>query len=80
MTYGKLGDVLLKQGRLDDALKAFHEGRAINERLFAADPRNAELHHLLSFSYHRIADVLQGQGKLARRSRCMSTMSSFDSG
>jgi tetratricopeptide (TPR) repeat protein len=64
VTYGKLGDVLLKQGRLDDALKAFHEGRAINERLFAADPRNAELHHLLSFSYHRIADVLQAQGKL----------------
>ena len=36
----KIGDVLLAQGKLDEALKAYRDSLAIRERLAAADPSN----------------------------------------
>jgi hypothetical protein len=38
--YGKVGDVLVAQGKLDEALKAYRDGLAIRERLAAADRSN----------------------------------------
>ena len=62
--YSKIGDVLVAQGKLDEALKAYRDGLAIAERLAAADPSNAQWQRDLSVSYERIGDVLVAQGKL----------------
>ena len=60
----KVGDVLVAQGNLPEALKTFREGLAIRERLAAADPGNAGWQRDLSVSYDRVGDVLVAQGNL----------------
>ena len=60
-----IGDVLVAQGNLADALKSFRDGLAISERLATADPGNAGWQRDLSVSYARIGDVLVAQGNLA---------------
>ncbi len=59
-----LGDVLVRQGNLPEALKSYRAGLAIAERLAAADPGNAQAQRDLSVSYDRIGDVLVRQGNL----------------
>jgi hypothetical protein len=54
--------VLVAQGKLDEALKAYRDGLAITERLTAADPSNAQWQHDLSISYEHVGDVLEAQG------------------
>jgi tetratricopeptide (TPR) repeat protein len=58
-----IGDVLVTQGNLDEALGYYRDGLAIAARLAAADPSNAALQRDLSVSYTRIGDVLLDQGK-----------------
>ena len=41
VSYDRVGDVLVAQGNLPDALKAFRDSLAIRERLAKADPGNA---------------------------------------
>lgn len=41
VSYNKIGDVLVAQANLPDALKAFRDGLAIRERLARGDPGNA---------------------------------------
>jgi hypothetical protein len=46
--YDKIGDVLVAQGKLDEALKAYRDSLAIRERLAAADPGNTQWQRDLS--------------------------------
>jgi len=41
VSYNKIGDVLVAQGNLPEALKSFRDGLAIRDRLAKADPGNA---------------------------------------
>ena len=62
--YDKIGDVLVAQGKLDEALKAYRDSLAIAERLAAADRSNTRWQRDLSVSYNKVGDVLVAQGKL----------------
>jgi tetratricopeptide (TPR) repeat protein len=64
VSYDRVGDVLVAQGNLPEALKSFRDGLAIRERLARADPGNAGWQRGLSVSYDRIGDVLEAQGNL----------------
>jgi tetratricopeptide (TPR) repeat protein len=64
VSYGKVADVLVAQGKLDEGLKGWRDGLAILERLAAADPSNTVWQRDLSVSYVRVGDVLRAQGKL----------------
>jgi tetratricopeptide (TPR) repeat protein len=64
VSYNKLGDVLVDQGNLPEALKTFRDGLAIAERLAQADPGNAGWQRDLSVSLERVGDVLVAQGNL----------------
>ena len=65
MSYNKIGDVLVAQGNLAEALTSFRDGLAIRDRLAQADPGNAGWQRDLSVSYNKIGDVLKAQGNLA---------------
>src|SRR5262249_20026478 len=68
VSYKKLGDALVAQGQLAEALKAYQDGFAIADRLAKADPSNGEwqrYQRYLSVSYNEIGDALVAQGKLA---------------
>ncbi len=64
VSYTKVGEVLVAQGNLPEALKSFREGLAIGERLAKSDPGNAGWQRDLSVSYDRVGDVLVAQGNL----------------
>src|SRR5262249_39071919 len=59
-----LGDVLVRQGKLDGALQSYRDVLAVFERLAASDRSNTGWQRDLSVSYGRIGDVLVSQGKL----------------
>jgi tetratricopeptide (TPR) repeat protein len=65
VSYNKIGDVLVAQGNLAEALKSFRDGHVIRERLAQSDPGNAGWQGDLSVSYNKIGDVLVAQGNLA---------------
>jgi predicted negative regulator of RcsB-dependent stress response len=65
VSYDRVGDVLVAQGNLADALKSFRGGLAIRDRVAMADPGNAGWQRDLSVSYDNIGDVLVAQGHLA---------------
>ena len=65
VAYSEVGDVLLVQGNLDEALDSYRSGLAILERLAKADPSHADWQRDLSVSYDKIGDVLLVQGNLA---------------
>ena len=64
MSYEKVGDVLVAQGNLPEALKSFRDGLAIRDRLAHADPGNVGWQRDLSVSYEKVGDVLTAQGNL----------------
>jgi tetratricopeptide (TPR) repeat protein len=64
VAYNEIGDVLLAQGNLTDALKSYRDDLAIRERLAKADPTNAGWQRDLSISYNKVGDVLLAQGNL----------------
>jgi tetratricopeptide (TPR) repeat protein len=64
VTRDRIGDVLVMQGKLPEALKSYRDGLAIRERLASADPGNAERQRDLLLSHEKIGDVLAVQGKL----------------
>ena len=57
-----LGDVLLAQGRLEEAEAAIAETLAISRRLAEADARNAVRQRELAAAWSKTGDVLQAQG------------------
>ncbi len=64
VSYEKVGDVLVAQGNLPEALKSFRDGLAIRDRLARVDPGNADGQRDLSVSYEKVGDVLVAQGNL----------------
>jgi tetratricopeptide (TPR) repeat protein len=57
--------VLVAQGKLDEALKAYRDGLAIMERLAAADRGNTEWQRGLAISRSKLASVYERQGGIA---------------
>lgn len=64
VAHDERGDVLVAQGSLPEALKAFRDSLAIRERLGKVNPTNAEWQRDLSVTYQRVGDVLVAQGNL----------------
>ncbi len=64
VSFDKVGDVLVAQGNLPEALRSFRDGLAISERLAKSDPGNAGWQRDLSVSHNRVGDVLVAQGDL----------------
>ena len=64
VSYNKIGDVLVAQGNLPEALKSFRDGLSIADRLAKSDQGNAGWQRDLSVSYERMGDVLVAQGNL----------------
>ena len=64
VSYEKVGDVLVAQGKLQDALDAYQQSLAISKRLAEQDKSNSGWQRDLSVSYDKVGDVLVAQGKL----------------
>jgi tetratricopeptide (TPR) repeat protein len=62
ISYNRVGNVLLKQGNLDEALKAYRDAAAIAERLVAAERSNTWWQRDLSLYYRKMGSVLVRQG------------------
>jgi tetratricopeptide (TPR) repeat protein len=65
VAYDEVGNVLVAQGKLSEALQAYRDSLAIRERLAKADPGNAGWQRELSVSYIKVGEVLVAQGKLS---------------
>ena len=76
----KIGDVLVAQGDLAQALTSFRDSLTIAERLTKADPNHAEWLRDLSVSHDRLGDVLLAQGHLPEALKSFRTPSPFESG
>jgi len=66
VSYNKVGDVLVAQGNLPEALKSFRDSLAIRDRLAKADPDNAGWQRDLALSHGRVTTVLARQGERAK--------------
>ena len=60
----RIGDVLMAQDNMADALKAFEDQFAIAERLARIDPGNAGWQRDLSVCHEKVGDVQMAQGNL----------------
>src|SRR5207244_738765 len=65
VAYDEVGDVLVAQGNLAEALQSYRHGLAVREQLVKADPTNAGWQRDLLVSYDKVGDVLVAQGNLA---------------
>ena len=65
LSYTKVGDVLMAQGNLAEALKFYRDGLAVADRLTKADPGNAGWQRDLAISQGRVGAVLAKQGDAA---------------
>ncbi len=65
MSFNKVGAVLVAQGDLDGALKAFRDDLAIAEDLSRADPGNAGWRRDIAVSHAKIANALRASHDLA---------------
>ncbi len=63
ISYNKLGDLLLQEGKGGEARKAYEDGLAISRKLAEEDPHNAQAQRDLSISYERLGDLLRQEGK-----------------
>jgi len=61
---GNLGDVLVAQGKLQEALEAYQQALAIMKRLAEQEKTNVSWQWDLSVGYEKVGDVLMAQGKL----------------
>jgi tetratricopeptide (TPR) repeat protein len=51
-SYNKVGDLFVKQGKIEEALKNYHAGLAVVERLVAIDPTNMQRQaDIVEFNY-----------------------------
>lgn len=63
LSHVKVGDVLLAQGKRDEALDAYRASLDIRDRLAAANPDNAVRQRGLSVSYNKVGNVLAALGR-----------------
>jgi hypothetical protein len=54
----RVGDVLMAQGNLAEALKSYQDGLAVADRLAKSDPEDAGRQRDVSISYKKIGDVI----------------------
>ena len=66
VAYAEVGDVLLTQGKLSDALRVYRESLAIIERLAIADPGNAGFQFDLAIRHERIGRCPAATGRSCR--------------
>ena len=66
VSHNKIGDVLVEQGNLSEALEAYQSSLAIRERLASSDRGNAGWQRDLSVSHERIGDVANANGDTER--------------
>ena len=64
MSYKRVGDGLVAQGKLQDGLDLYQQSLAIAKRLAEQDKSNAGWQRDLSVGYEKVGDVLVAQGKL----------------
>ena len=57
VSYDRIGDVLVAQGNLPEALKAYRDGLAISDRLAKSDPGNAGWQRDLAVSYAKLGAI-----------------------
>ena len=69
MSYNKVGDVLVAQGNLAEALKAYRDGLRIAERLAKADPQNAVWQADLASSHGKLGQLYVRLGDKAEARR-----------
>jgi len=62
VAYQKIGEVLERQGKLADALKAHRDSLDIDKRLIATDPGNTHWQRDLLVSQNKVGHVLEQQG------------------
>src|SRR4051812_39306732 len=60
-----VGDVLVEQGKLVEALKTYRDSLTIWERLTAADRSNMRWQRDLAISHSNLASVYERQGRIA---------------
>jgi hypothetical protein len=58
----EFGDTYSTLGDLEQTLKAYREGLAIQERLSAADPSNLQWQNDLGITHERVGNVLMAEG------------------
>jgi predicted negative regulator of RcsB-dependent stress response len=63
MSYNKIGDVMVAQGNLPEALQSYQADLAIADRLTQSDPGNAGWQRDLAVSHGNIARVLIQTGE-----------------
>ena len=80
VSYDRVGDVLVAQGNLPEALKSYQGSLAIADRLAKADPNNAGWQRDLSVSYNKVGDVLVAQGNLPEALKSTRAASRFETG
>jgi len=66
VVYGNVGEVLLAQGELDEALKAYRDSLAIRERLVAATATTPSGSRDLAYGHTSLFTVYQQQGDTAQ--------------
>ena len=64
VSYERIGDALIAQGSLPDAMRSYRDGLTIRERLAKSDPGNAGWQRDLSVSYNEVGYALVAQGSL----------------
>jgi hypothetical protein len=77
VSYLKIGDVLVAQGNLPEALQSFRASHDIFDRLAQSDPGNAGWQRDLSVSYAKLADVSKKNGESRYRHRGTETPSAI---
>ena len=63
VSYNKLGDVARRQGKLEEAARAYADSLGIVKKLAAGDPSNTLWQRDLAVSYWRLADLAERQNK-----------------
>ncbi len=63
-TYNKIGDILARQGALDEAIASYRTTLAIIERIAAADVLNLQWQRNLSLTYFILGSIFFEQGTL----------------
>lgn len=58
IAYAEVGDVLMTQGKLPEALQAYRESLTVMARLTDADPENASWQYDRAIAHERVGDVL----------------------
>jgi hypothetical protein len=57
VSFNKVGDVLVAQGNLPEALKSYRDSLAIRDRLAKSDPGNAGWQRDLAVCDERLGDI-----------------------